>query len=79
MIGHIILGTELTRPAYIYLEEMELNHLKQVIPEIKFLRLGENKLTETQLEEILYFLPTDSFMHDYFQKAGQNIFGWKRW
>jgi len=65
--------------AFIYLDENDLIYLSRFLPSIEPLVYGENQVTEKQLEKILYHLPKQSYIRDYLQKAGQNIFGWKRW
>lgn len=64
--------------AVIYLNNEELSSLFSHLPDISFLEVGQNNLDENQLSWILYYLPSHHFLRDYLQKAGQNIFGWKK-
>jgi len=68
----------MTNKASIYLNEIELEALNKHLPDISYLRVGCNHLTEKQLSYILYWLPTHHFLRDYLQKAGRNIFKWKK-
>lgn len=51
-----------------YKKESDLNG------KVCHLYLGENELSD-----LLKSLPLDHYLRDYLQKAGQNIFNWKKW